>query len=117
MTNKLETQGITLSTTAAEVVRKMLKKRKLNDTYALRIYITGRTCSGFQYGMAFDNKNQAKDIIYESEGLRIIVDNESMIHISGSRVDYIDDDRGSGFLVDNPNQAPSCSCETGTCGY
>lgn len=116
MTIEINTQAVLLTPAAANIVRGLLKERDLDDTYALRIYIAGRTCSGFQYGMALDNNPQETDNLFESEGLKILVDEQSIQYMAGVRVDYVDDERGKGFLVENPNQPPSCSCESGTCG-
>jgi iron-sulfur cluster insertion protein len=116
MAIEINTQAVLLTPAAAEVVRGLLKERNLDDTYALRIYIAGRTCSGFQYGMALDNNPQETDSLFESEGLKVLVDEQSIQYMAGARVDYIEDERGKGFLVENPIQPPSCSCEDGTCG-
>jgi iron-sulfur cluster assembly accessory protein len=116
MTTEVQTQAVLLSPAAAQIVRGLLKERNLDDTYALRIYVSGRTCSGFQYGMALDNEPRETDLTFESEGLKVFVDDQSIQYMAGAVVDYIDDERGKGFLVDNPNQAPACSCESGSCG-
>jgi iron-sulfur cluster insertion protein len=112
----IQTQTVLLTPAAAEVVRDLCQQQKLDESYALRVYITGQTCSGFQYGMALDNKPRETDATFESEGLKVLVDETSLQFMSGAKVDYIDDARGKGFLVDNPNTALSCSCEGGTCG-
>lgn len=116
MATQVQTQTVQLTPSAAEIVRGLLKERNLDGSYALRVYVAGRTCSGFQYGMALDNEPRQTDSSFESEGLKLLVDEESMQHMAGSIVDYIDDERGKGFMVDNPNQAPACSCESGSCG-
>lgn len=116
MTTLTQTTSILLTPAAAEVVRGLLKQRNLDDTYALRVFISGRGCSGFQYGMGFENKPLETDTAFESEGLRVIVDDASIQYMAGTVIDYIDDERGKGFLVENPNTAPACSCEGGTCG-
>jgi len=116
MATEIQTQSITMTPAAAEMVRGMLKERNLDDTYALRIYVAGRTCSGFQYGMALDNKPVETDSSFQSEGLKILVDEQSIQYMAGCSLDYIDDERGKGFLVENPNVAPACSCEGGSCG-
>jgi iron-sulfur cluster assembly protein len=46
----------------------------------------------------------------------VIIDQGSMQFMDGVTIDYIDDERGKGFLVENPNAAPACSCESGSCG-
>ena len=116
MTTEVQTQAITLTPAAAGIVRDLCKERNLNDTYALRVYVAGRTCSGFQYGMALDNEARETDSTFETEGLKVLVDEQSMQYMAGCTVDYIDNERGKGFLVENPNQSPACSCESGSCG-
>ncbi len=116
MTTPVQTQTVLLTPAAAEIVRGLRQEQKLDDSYALRVYITGQTCSGFQYGMALDNKPRETDATFESEGLIVLVDENSIQYMAGATVDYVNDARGKGFLVDNPNIAPSCSCESGTCG-
>jgi iron-sulfur cluster assembly accessory protein len=112
----VQTQTVLLTAAAADVVRGLRQQQKLDESYSLRVYIAGQTCSGFQYGMALDNKPRETDTTFESEGLKVLVDETSIQYMAGATVDYIDDARGKGFLVDNPNAAPSCSCESGTCG-
>ncbi len=116
MATQIQTQTVLLTPAAAEVVRGLRLQQMLDDSYALRVYITGQSCSGFQYGMALDNKPFETDSSFESEGLRVLVDETSLQYMAGAKVDYIDDERGKGFLVDNPNTAPTCSCEGGSCG-
>lgn len=116
MTTPIQTQTVLLTPSAANIVRGLRQQQNLDDSYALRVYITGQTCSGFQYGMALDNKPRKTDASFESEGLIVLVDETSIQYMAGAIVDYIDDERGKGFLVDNPNAAQSCSCDSGTCG-
>jgi iron-sulfur cluster assembly accessory protein len=116
MATPVETQTIQLSPAAAEIVRGLLKDRNLDSSYGLRIYVAGRTCSGLQYGMALDNKPGETDRVFETEGLKVLVDDQSIEFMAGATIDYIDDARGKGFLVENPNAAPACSCEGGSCG-
>jgi len=116
MTTTVQDQTVLLTPAAAEVVRGLRQQQNLDERYALRVYITGQTCSGFQYGMALDNKPRVTDATFESEGLQVLVDETSIKYMAGATIDYIDDQRGKGFLVDNPNTASSCSCESGTCG-
>jgi iron-sulfur cluster assembly accessory protein len=116
MTTPVQTQTVMLTPAAVKVVRDLRQQQNLDDSYALRVYISGQSCSGFQYGMALDNKPNGTDASFESEGLIVLVDENSIQYMGGATVDYIDDERGKGFLVDNPNATPACSCEGGTCG-
>jgi len=118
MTTLIQTTSVSLSPAAAEVVRDLLKQRNLDESYGLRVFISGQGCSGFQYGMGLENKPGETDSTFESEGLKVIVDEASMQYMRGATVQYIDDERGKGFLVENPNVAPACSCggDGGGCG-
>ena len=116
MTTLIQTTSVSLSPSAAEVVRDLLKQRNLDNSYGLRIYISGQGCGGFQYGMGFESNPSQTDTVFESEGLKLIIDEGSMQFMNGATINYIDDEHGKGFLVDNPNAAPSCSCDSGNCG-
>jgi len=115
MTTLVQTQVVSITPAAAAVVRDLLKQRNLDDSYALRIYVSGRGCGGFEYGMGLENKPGQTDSTFDCEGLKIIVDENSLEFMRGATIDFIDDERGKGFLVENPNAAPSCSCEGGSC--
>jgi iron-sulfur cluster insertion protein len=118
MTAPIQTQiqDIQLTLAAAEIVRGLRLQQNLNESYALRVYISAQTCSGFQYGMALDNNALPTDTIFDSEGVKVIIDETSMQYMAGATIDFIDDQHGKGFLVENPNAAPACSCDGGTCG-
>mgnify|MGYP000029445455 CR=1 FL=1 len=116
MTVPAETDLVQLTPAAAAVVRQLLTERDLDESYALRLYIAGRTCSGLQYGMALDNHPAETDLTFECEGIKLLVDDQSIEYLRGATVDFIDDERGKGFLVDNPTALPPCSCESGSCG-
>jgi iron-sulfur cluster assembly accessory protein len=110
MTILEQTQSVTISPEAAQVVRDLLSQRNLDESYALRVYISGRSCSGFEYGMGFENKPGDTDTTFECEGLKIIVDQVSMQYMTGAAIQLVNDERGKGFMVENPNSAPACSC-------
>jgi iron-sulfur cluster insertion protein len=114
--NETLTQSVQLTTAAGEIVRELRHQQNLDGSYALRVYITAQTCSGFQYGMALDNNARPTDSTFECDGIRLIIDETSMQYLGGATIDYIDDTRGKGFLVENPNPTPACSCEGGSCG-
>jgi iron-sulfur cluster assembly accessory protein len=111
-----EKTSVTLTPAAAEMVRDLITQRSLNDSYALRVYVSGKSCSGYQYGMGLENQPGETDTTFESEGLKVIVDEVSIQYMNGATIYFIDDERGKGFLVDNPNTAPACDCDSGGCG-
>ncbi len=115
MTTPIQVSAIEITPNAVQMVKSLIAQNNLDDQYALRIYVTGRSCSGYQYGMALDNKPQETDTAFENGGVRLLIDDVSMPYMVGSRIDYIDDERGKGFMVDNPNAVSTCSCGGGDC--
>jgi iron-sulfur cluster assembly protein len=112
-----EKTSVKLTPAAANMVRDLISQRSLNDSYALRVYVSGKSCSGYQYGMGLENQPGETDTTFESEGLKVIVDEVSIQYMNGATIDFIDDERGKGFLVDNPNVVEStCDCGSGGCG-
>jgi iron-sulfur cluster insertion protein len=69
---------------------------------ALRVYIEGKGCDGFYYGVSFD-KPAADDVAWTCGSLQVVIDPESLKFMHGSTVNWVDDERGRGFLVENPN--------------
>ncbi|MGD9252317.1 MAG: iron-sulfur cluster assembly accessory protein [Holophagae bacterium] len=106
---------ISFSEKAAEKVNEFATQMPEAEGKDLRIFIQGVGCSGFTYGFTFDEQRDG-DTIVEDAGLTVLVDPNSAPHLTGSKVDFVNDDRGSGFTVDNPNQpAPSNDCSSGGC--
>jgi iron-sulfur cluster assembly accessory protein len=104
-----QTNQINLTQSAAEAVRDLLAKRNLED-YALRVFVQGGGCSGFQYGMALDNNFREEDAVFENHGIKLIVDEVSINYLNGATIDYVDELMGSGFKIENPNAVASCGC-------
>jgi iron-sulfur cluster assembly protein len=104
-----QTNTINLTQAAAEAVRDLLAKRNLED-YALRVFVQGGGCSGFQYGMALDNNFRDEDAVFENYGIRVLVDEVSINYLNGATIDYVDELMGSGFKIENPNAVASCGC-------
>ena len=104
-----QTQAITLTAPAAQAVKDLLAKRDLTG-YDLRVFIQGGGCSGFQYGMALDNRVLENDTIVEAHGVRVLVDEMSLNYLKGATVDYVDEIMGSGFKITNPNAVSTCGC-------
>jgi len=110
MADSLETQQavVALSTSASEKVRELLEAEG-DPSLGLRIFVAGGGCSGMQYGMTLDEAQEG-DIILESDGFRVLIDEMSAGYIQGSEVDYVDSLMGAGFVVNNPNAVSTCGC-------
>ena len=77
---------------------------------ALRVAIIGGGCSGLQYKMDLVDGPVPRDIMIESQKVRIVIDPKSALFVSGSELDYSDDLQKGGFKVTNPNAVAHCSC-------
>lgn len=76
----------------------------------LRIAVVGGGCSGFSYSMAFENTPNMLDKTYNYEGLKVFVDQASLLYLDGAEVDYVESIEGSGFKFNNPNVKSTCGC-------
>jgi iron-sulfur cluster assembly accessory protein len=103
-----ETSLITMTPTAAEKVRELLKQEN-DPSLALRIFVAGGGCSGLQYGMTLDEEQEGDTVISHGD-FKVLVDEMSLGYITGSEVDYVDSLMGAGFTVNNPNAVSSCGC-------
>jgi iron-sulfur cluster assembly protein len=110
------TQKITITPEAAEQIRLIRKENQVPETHGLRIGIQSGGCCGSSYLLAFDEKVEATDKVFQSEGVSIYVDEESLEGLSGTTLEYVDGPQGKGFRFDNPNKAQSCGCSDGECG-
>ena len=109
-----QTNQITLTPAAAKAVQDLLAQKNLTG-YSLRMFISGGGCSGYQFGLALDNRVRDTDISSTQHGVSVVVDEVSINYLHGSTVDFVDDPSGSGFKISNPNPMPSCSSCTSGC--
>jgi iron-sulfur cluster assembly accessory protein len=100
---KINANTISLSSAAAQAVQNILAEKNL-DGYALRIYVAGGGCGGTQFGMALDNNIRDIDTTFETDGVKVVVDEVSIDYLLGASIDFVNDpQRGAGFVVDSPN--------------
>ena len=78
--------------------------------YALRVAVQGGGCSGFQYGLTFENEQKDTDTVCEFDGLKVFIDPASQPFLKDVTVDYVESLQGSGFKIENPNSQGSCGC-------
>lgn len=87
-----------------------LKTQEAAEGAFLRIAVSGGGCSGFQYGLSFDDQRNPDDSVFEKDGVAVIVDDVSLDLLQGSEVDFVEDLIGASFQIKNPNAASSCGC-------
>jgi len=102
--------AVVLTESAAEKLGGILDQKGLADTHGLRVFVKGGGCGGMQYGMTFDEGSREDDMVFETHGMRVIVDPTSLFYIQGANIDYVENLMGGGFHIDNPNAVSSCGC-------
>lgn len=98
-----------VTTQAVTKVKELLAADK-KEGYGLRVAVQGGGCSGFQYGLTFENEQRPNDQVLEFDGLKVFVDAMSQMYLQGVKIDYLETLQGSGFKIDNPNSQGSCGC-------
>lgn len=96
---------IQLSDTAIDKVVEFAEHHPEAEGKSLRIYIQGGSRAAWEYGFTFDTP-QETDRVLSQGSLKVIVDHFSLMYMEGSEVDFIEDVRGAGFVVENPNKPP-----------
>tara|TARA_B100001996_G_scaffold169284_1_gene129073 strand:+ start:431 stop:754 length:324 start_codon:yes stop_codon:yes gene_type:complete len=100
--------SISLTKKAAERAQKYLKARGKGIGLKLGVKTTG--CSGMAYTLEFVDGILPEDKVYESHGIKILVDPKSLIYIDGTELDFIKEGLNEGFQFNNPNVKDSCGC-------
>ncbi len=100
--------AIELTPVAAERVKTFLQNRGKGIGLRLGIKTTG--CSGMAYVLEFVDEIDADDTVFESEGVKVIVDPKSLVYLDGTRVDFAREGLNEGFQFINPNAKDECGC-------
>ena len=100
---------VALTENAARRVAALRVQENLPHAF-LRLAVSGGGCSGFQYGFSFDDQRHPEDIVFERDGVQLVVDDVSLELVKGAEIDFVEDMMGASFQVKNPNAASSCGC-------
>jgi len=107
--NEIEERGIVVTESAAHRIAALRTQEQAENAF-LRIAVSGGGCSGFQYGLSFDDQRNSDDFVFERDGIAVIVDDVSLDLLNGAEVDFVEDLMGASFQINNPNAASSCGC-------
>src|SRR3954447_13904459 len=100
---------VQLTETAITKVQEILNSQEPQPA-GLRISVVGGGCSGFSYSMAFENSPSMLDKTYSFNGLKVYIDQASLLYLDGAEVDYVETLEGSGFKFNNPQVKQTCGC-------
>ncbi|HSJ72252.1 MAG TPA: iron-sulfur cluster assembly accessory protein [Acidimicrobiia bacterium] len=111
-TTKIE--GVTLTSAAAAKVKSLIEAEGAD--MVLRLGVKRAGCSGFAYDMFFDSVVDPTDIVSETDGVRVVVDAQSVGMVEGATIDFSDGGlQGAGFAIDNPTATGGCGCGKSFC--
>ncbi|MEK3882906.1 iron-sulfur cluster insertion protein ErpA [Paenibacillus sp. PL2-23] len=100
---------ITISELASEKIKEMLEQEGSPDLF-LRVGVKEGGCSGFSYGMGFDDEEQEGDQALTAHGIKVVVDSDSVKYLHGLIIDFKESAMGGGFTIENPNASATCGC-------
>ncbi|CAM2192692.1 iron-sulfur cluster assembly protein [Paraburkholderia kururiensis] len=103
-----DAMAITLTEKAAQHVQKYLSRRGKGIGLRLGVRTTG--CSGLAYKLEYVDELSAEDQVFESNGVKVIVDPKSLAYIDGTELDFAREGLNEGFKFNNPNVKDECGC-------
>lgn len=102
-------KAVEVTAPAVSKIRELIEA-EADNSLALRMAVRPGGCSGFAYEMFFDSQIDEGDIVEEFDGVRVVLDQQSLEMVQGSTLDYKDGLMGAGFAITNPNVTHTCGC-------
>ena len=100
--------GVTLTESAAKHVSNYIAKR--GKGIGIRLGVKTSGCSGMAYKLEFADAAEPEDVVFDTQGLKVIVDPRSLPYIDGTELDYAKEGLNEGFKFNNPNIKDQCGC-------
>ncbi len=93
---------------AAAHVARYIKNRGQGEGIRLGVRTSG--CSGMAYVLEFVDEIQDEDRVFETAGVKIVVDPKSLVYLDGTELDFVKEGLNEGFKFNNPNVSSECGC-------
>jgi iron-sulfur cluster assembly protein len=100
--------AVTLTEAAARHVTRYLAKRGKGVGVRLGVKTTG--CSGLAYKIEYADEATPEDLIFQAEGIQILIDPKSLPYLDGTQLDFVREGLNEGFKFTNPNERDRCGC-------
>ncbi|MCY4050864.1 MAG: iron-sulfur cluster assembly accessory protein [Gammaproteobacteria bacterium] len=100
--------SVTLTTAAANRIINHLQTRGHGE--GLRVSVKKSGCSGYAYELGYAEEINASDSVFESHGVKVIINSEHLSFLDGMELDYVEDGLSSAFHFKNPNVTEQCGC-------
>lgn len=97
-------------TVTPRAAKRICEITESDSAQAFRVAVNGGGCSGFQYEFSIATERTPDDLAIAQDGATVLVDNVSMIYLTGSVLDFEDNLMGQAFRVQNPQAKSSCGC-------
>lgn len=117
--NKSKNGQIEITAKAVEEIQKIRDQNNIPTTHGLRLGVKSGGCCGPSYLLGFEENVNETDSVFETNGLKVIVDNNSIHFLAGAQLNFVENEYGSGFAfqnVKNLDQLNGGHCENGSCG-
>jgi iron-sulfur cluster assembly protein len=101
---------ITISENAKKKALSLMEEEGLGENAFIRVGVESGGCSGLSYKLSFDKELKPDDKVFESNGLKIVVDKKSVLYLAGTTLEYSGGLNGKGFVFNNPNASRTCGC-------
>ena len=99
---------ISLSESAARHVSNFIAKR--GKGFGIRLGVKTSGCSGMAYKLEFVDNTEAEDLVFESHGVKVVIDPKSLAYLDGTELDFVKEGLNEGFKFNNPNVRGECGC-------
>lgn len=99
---------VTLSERAARHISNFIAKR--GKGLGIRLGVRTSGCSGMAYKLEFVDEKTDEDLVFESFGVKIVVDPKSLPYLAGTELDFVREGLNEGFKFNNPNVKDECGC-------
>jgi iron-sulfur cluster assembly protein len=100
---------INITHSAKDQAIKLMTENGKENSF-IRVGVQGGGCSGLMYQLDFDNELKENDKVFESDGIKIVVEKKSYLYLVGTTLDYSGGLNGKGFVFVNPNADRTCGC-------
>ena len=83
---------------------------KRGKGFGIRLGVKTSGCSGMAYKLEFVDQTEAEDLVFESHGVRVVIDPKSLAYLEGTELDFVREGLNEGFKFNNPNVKDQCGC-------